>query len=68
MERHVNARQWNRCEATLEFEMTFGFLLIQRLLMAGFNDLSEHFLDLLNGIGFSQLDERFINSVPSNKR
>ena len=68
MEGYINAGHRNRCEATLEFEMTFVFLLIQRSLMAKFNDVSEHFLDLLDAVGFSQLNERFINTVALNKR
>ena len=65
MEGHINAGQRNRREATLEFKMSFVFLLVQRPLMARFNDVGEHFLDLLNGVSFSQLDERFIKPVAS---
>jgi hypothetical protein len=57
MEGHINAGQRNRCEATLEFQMTFVFLLMQHPLMARFDDVSEQFLDLLNAAGFSQLNE-----------
>lgn len=37
--------------------MTFVFLLMQRPLMARFDDGSEQFLDLLDAAGFSQLNE-----------
>ena len=60
MEGHINARQQNRCEATLKFKMSYVFLLVQHSLMARFNDVSEDFFDPLNGVSFSQLDEWFI--------
>ena len=65
MEGHINARQQNRCEATLEFKMSFVFLLVQHPLMARFNDVGEDFLDPLNGVSFSQLDEWYIKPAAS---
>jgi hypothetical protein len=58
MERNING---NYCEAILKVEMAFSFLLIQCLLMTRFNNISKQFLDLLNSLGFSQLEEQMVD-------
>ena len=47
MERHVNARQRNGSEASLELNMSLRFLLLLSLFEARLDDLAEHLLYLL---------------------
>jgi hypothetical protein len=57
MERNVNAGEGDGGKPTLEFDVPFSFLLFQCTLMARFDDITQHFLDLLDGISLSQLNQ-----------
>ena len=49
MERHVDTREGDGSEATLELDVSFGLLLLLCLLVARVDDLGEHRLDLVDG-------------------
>lgn len=55
MERHVDTWEGNGGESTFQLDVSFLFLLLLRLLEARLDDVTEHFLDFLNRVGFSQL-------------
>ena len=55
MERYVDTRQRDSGKPTLQLNVSFGFLLTLCLLEARLDDIAEQLLDLLNGVGLSQL-------------
>lgn len=55
MEGNINSREGNRSKPALEFDVTLSDLLFQCTLMTRFDDISQHFFNFLDGIGFSQL-------------
>ena len=48
MEGHIDTRKRNRSKSTLQFNVTLRSLLGLCLLEALLNNLTEHFLDLIN--------------------
>ena len=58
MEGHVNAGERDSSEATFQLDVAvLSLLLLERLLVAGLDDVSEHLLDLLDAVSFSQLQK-----------
>jgi hypothetical protein len=55
VEGYINPRKRDGSKSTLEFDITFSFLLLLSLLKARFDDIVEHFLDLFNAESLSQL-------------
>ena len=59
MERYVNTRQGNGGKSTLQLDISFRFLLALCLLIARFDDITEHLLNFLDGVGLSQLSKGY---------
>ena len=57
VEGHIDTRKRNRSKSTLQFNVTLCSLLGLCLLEALLNDLTEHFLDLINSELLSKLKQ-----------
>jgi hypothetical protein len=55
VERYVDTRQGDGSKPTLQLDVSFRFLLTLCLLKARLDDITQHLLDLLDGVGLSQL-------------
>ena len=55
VERHINTRERDSGEATLELDVTFGLLELLCALEAGLDDVKQHLLDLLDAELLSEL-------------
>jgi hypothetical protein len=56
MERHVNTGKRNGGETTVELDIAvLKLLLVEGLLVALLDDIGEHLLDLLDGVGLGKL-------------
>jgi hypothetical protein len=55
VERYVNTRQGDGGKPTLQLDVSFRFLLTLCFLIARLDDITEHLLDLLDGVGLGQL-------------
>jgi hypothetical protein len=55
VERYVDTRQGDGGKPTLQLDISLRFLLTLCLLIARLDDITEHLLNLLDGVGLSQL-------------
>ena len=60
MEGHIDTRKGNRSKSTLQFNVTLCSLLGLCLLEALLNNLTEHFLDLINSELLSKLKTKSV--------
>ena len=65
MERYIDTRQGDGGKPTFQLDVSFRFLLILCLFVARLHDVAEHFFDLLDGVGLSQLCRGYQMSFPS---
>jgi len=65
MERYIDTRQGNGGKPMFQLDVPFRFLLVLCLFAARLHDVAEHFFDLLDGVGLSQLCRGYQMSFPS---
>jgi len=63
---YIDSRQRDGGKPTLELDVSFSFLSLLCLLVTGLDDVAEHLLDVLNGVGFSQLYRMYRISLVKN--
>jgi len=59
VERYVNTRQGDGGKSTLQLDISFRFLLALCLLIARLENITEHLLNFLDGVGLSQLFKEY---------
>jgi hypothetical protein len=55
VEWYIDTRQRDGGKPTLQFDVPFGLLLLLCFFVTGLDDVAQHLLDLLDGVGFSEL-------------